>query len=178
MKQLLVMTALLIMLPAIVAAESVGFLHDAVTPDRLPYPGQPLKLEFELLNTKETGGTLRIHAVVDGRLVDALATNQLMNEQDRPTYSIDLHSPVSSLSYQAFLLAANDQVIASPVYSVQRSCNPLKRSVEESIPVESASPMEKLQQLEFEARRLEREIESYNRAFALLEELQTQLKNK
>lgn len=163
--------------PTTTLADPVQFLHDAPQLSSLPYPGQGLRLEFQLLNTREVVHDVRVHAVIDGRLVDTLAKPGFLNEADRPTYSVEFHSPIDSLSYQAFLIGERGVILTSPNYSVRRTCNPLEKSVEESTP-SGNGVAERLQAMEFAARRLEREIETYNRAFALLEDLQAHMKSK
>lgn len=152
----------------------VKFRHLPVNGDELPFPGQPYKLRVELEGTKNFARPLRAVASIDGRLLDLRAEPGVMNEYDRVTYVVPVHSPLVELSYQFFLSDEDGRVISSEQYRSHRSCVPETTPVKLGIPPEVSS-RDKLELLSHQAKRLERESSTYSRILKLLEELKPNL---
>jgi hypothetical protein len=141
----------------------------------LPFPGKLMSLEAKLLNTKQTNRKLRVLIVRDGRLLDLSTDGALLNERDIPTYKFTIYSPLAEISYQFILYNPDGTVTTSRRYSVRRDCLP---NVELTgvKPDSELSADEKIAALAHQSRGLDRDLEAYERALGLLEELRTIIK--
>jgi len=153
----------------------IQILHKAPRGRDLPDPGQPFKLFVRLKNTRSTQLVLRVLMVQDDRFRDMAFDKSYLDEYDRPTFEIDLNSPLAELQYQFLLLKPDDSILSSPPYQVSRECLPnidvASIQMDPSVQVRERIPL-----LVERAAKLEKELSSYDTAIRLAQELRQLIK--
>lgn len=148
----------------------IGFLHEPPKEDALPYPGQSMTISAGLSNTRETRHPLKAVISRDGRFMEVPAKEAYLDKFDRPIYEISFPAPVAEVSYQLFVVAGEEDVLASPRYIVRRSCIPQVSLATGEVP-SSVQGTERLQKLIEESRALENDLKGYEESLELIEEL-------
>ncbi len=152
------------------AQSRIGFLHTPPKPESLPYPGQPMTISAGLTHTRETKFPMRIVLSRDGRFMELPSKEAYLDKYDRPIYEVSLPAPIAEVTYQMFVVAGEDQVMASPRYTVRRNCIPQIALATGEVPAQ-VQGTERLQKLIQESRALENDLKGYEFSLELLEEL-------
>jgi hypothetical protein len=156
--------------PLTLSERKIGFLHEPPKEEALPYPGQTMKISAGLSNTRETRHPLKAFISRDGRFMEVPAKEAYLDKFDRPIYEISFPAPVAEVSYQLFVVAGEEDVLASPRYIVRRSCIPQVALATGEVP-SSVQGTERLQKLIEESRALENDLKGYEESLELIEEL-------
>jgi|GEM_PF-1837454 len=159
-------------------AETLQLSHKAITPEKLPFPGQKLSLTLTVAGTRDHNRRVRMIGAIDGHFTEQPATRSSPNENDQPVYEFDTVAPIAEIAYQ-FVVYAIDGSIASisPRYYARRNCLPrLELAPIES--VKNAQPKERLINLVSQVNSLGDELASYDAALAGIEALRTRLGSK
>ena len=160
------------------APESLELMHKAVTPEKLPFPGQKLSLVLTVNGTRDTKRRVRMIGAIDGHFMELPATRSSPNERDQPVFEFDTVAPIAEIAYQ-FVVYASDGSIASisPRYFARRNCLP-RLELDPIEPVVSGQPKERLINLVAQVNSLGDELASYDAALASIEALRTKLGSK
>lgn len=150
-------------------------VHSAPKVEELPLPGRPLTLNVRLSGTKNTDLKLRTLVVRDGRTIDTFAPSAELNERDEPVYRISTYSPLAELSYQFVLYRENGSIEASPRYRIRRPCLP-NVELTSTEKVGEGSGEARVVALVEQAKGLDRDLEAYERALLILDEIKTLVK--
>ena len=156
-------------------AVPVEIFPEQVGLDTLPMPGTPFIIKAVLSNTKDTERRMRAFIVRDGRVSDVAPLKAYLDENDQPTYEIQMHAPLAELSYQLVLYNPDGSFSVSRRISVRRPCVPYIDL--SKIKLEPKSQGEaRLETLIKLSRGLEREVSNYDVALKILEDLNERLK--
>ncbi|MCO6429893.1 MAG: hypothetical protein J5J00_03455 [Deltaproteobacteria bacterium] len=171
--------AISIMVAGVSAAQNrdISLSHEPPVESELPSPGSPLELAVTLLNSKNSQLHLRGFVVRDGRLMDIHFRDLTSDLYDRVVYLADIAAPLAELSYQFFLVDNQEVVATSQLYTVRRSC------IDNVLPVDTSHSLssdgkKKLEQLRDRASRLQVEVQNFESALKLIEELQALTEKK
>jgi hypothetical protein len=137
--------------------KKIGVKHITPRAQDLPPPGAPMKLSFQLTNTREITQVATALITLDGRLMNVLAAEGYMNEYDLPTFEVATIAPLSDLAYQLVVRGQDGSIATSPRYAVQRSCLPRIDLTSVAIP-ESIQGRERLGEVIEKTKGLERDL--------------------
>lgn len=153
-----------------VVDSQIKISHTPLTPDTLPFPGQPIDINVLLSGTGDFRSRLRGFAVIDGRILEVSPTRAFLNDYDQPTYEFSLISPLAEISYHFVLELGDGQFVASPRYTVRRSCIP-KIEPADLVDANSLQPRDQVGALLEQSTLLNFDLQSYEQAIKLSEEL-------
>lgn len=156
-------------------AASVSIVHIPPKAESLPLPAKMLTLEVKLSGTNRTNRKLRALVVRDGRLIDVALGNAQRNERDEPIYKLAIYSPLAELSYQFILYNPDGSVTGSERYVLRRTCLPNIELTDTTVPTD-AKNRDLIETLVRQSKGLDRDLESYEKVYALLEELKGLIK--
>lgn len=148
----------------------INISHKAFTPTDLPFPGTPLKISAILENTKNSQLAVRGFFVRDGKIIEQNLTDFSTNESDQLVYSTTVNAPLAELNYQFVVLDGQTPVTLSKRYSIRRSCIPKIESIP-STTIDNPIMKEKIAALQEQATSIQNEVQNYETAIKLLEEL-------
>jgi hypothetical protein len=134
-----------------------SFKHIPPRVQDLPAPGSPMKLSFQLINTREITQLVTALVTVDGRLMNVLGSDGYLNEYDNPTFEIATNSPVSDIAYQFVVRGQDGSIATSQRYAVRRSCLPTIDLTSVAIP-ETVQGRERLSAIIDKTKGLERDL--------------------
>ena len=155
----------------------ISIYVEPIEPSDLPLPGQPLTLSAQLINSKDVTLPMRALVSIDGKLMDIPVTDAELNKFDYPEYLLKVHSPRSEITYQFILSEDEESVLFSDRYSVRRECVIEEVTVDPEVATD-LKRQERLDTLVQVAKGLKREINAYNEAKRLLDELQKHVMEK
>ncbi|MBN8548591.1 MAG: hypothetical protein J0M12_04670 [Deltaproteobacteria bacterium] len=141
----------------------------------IPMPGTPFVIKARLSNTKDTERRMRAFVVRDGRVSDVAPLKAYLDENDQPTYEIQMHSPLAELSYQLILYNPDGSFSSSPRVSLRRPCVPYIDLSKVKLEPKSQGEA-RLETLIKLSRGLEREVAGYDASLKILEDLSERLK--
>lgn len=156
----------LIPMPALAQDPGVSIIHSPPRANELPDPAVPVKLVFNLGNTKKFDYRAQILMVRDGEFMEQWIPKGTLDIRERPLYEVMINAPLRSLKYELVLYDDNQIIATSSPFEMRRSCKPLI-STEELGPVKN----DDIVSLAKASRVLEREIALYEQSLTLLEEL-------
>ena len=142
--------------------------HKPFKAKMLPAPGNTVEINARLSGTKSTSMDLRAFMVLDGKFMDIPASKAFLNEYDTPVYQFKVHSPLAEVTYQFILTTKDSSRIVSKRYTLRRQCIPNINLPDIN---EEMSVDEHAQALVTKAEVYERQIQAYNTALDLLEEI-------
>jgi len=145
-------------------------VHRQLTAAELPAPLQPFSLEVTLRGIRDIGLDIRAYVVRDGRVMDLFPVNSYLSDYGDAVYSFDMSAPLAETSYQFFLSRGDGTFDISKRYSIRRDCLPdVKLTVIDS--EHSPIGQERLVALLQQTKGLERDIEQYERASQILQDI-------
>lgn len=139
------------------------------SPSDLPEPGMPVRFAIQIKGTRQTNDKLKLIAIIDGKRIDVEAPEGTLNENDVPTYEINLPAPKEELRFSWRRESGDGKIERTESRSLERQCRP------EVAPAPALSAKlqgkEGLKVLSSQVRRLDNDLMRYNEALRLLEEL-------
>jgi hypothetical protein len=123
----------------------------------IPAPGAPLKLGFQLTNTREITQLVTALVTVDGQLMSVLGSEGYLNEYDNPAFEITTIAPLAEITYQLVVRGQDGSIVTSKRYAVRRSCLPSIELTSIAIP-ETVQGREKLSAIIERTKGLERDL--------------------
>jgi hypothetical protein len=81
-----------------------------------------MRIEFTLTNTIDIESKVRLVGSKDGRFIDIAFPRGALNAADRPTFSVEIPSPLAVMTYQFVLHQKDGTLTATPRYAVKRAC--------------------------------------------------------
>lgn len=158
------------------AAPSIGIFHvSEYSGQEMPSPGAPLTLRAQLFNTNDVSIQLRTFANIDGSLIELTPSKVYLNRDDYPEYIIETHAPRVTLSYFFVAYGPNGNVVTSEEYTLQRPCVPTIEPVSVEIEADSNNGQERLLEYVHKNWTIEKELEAYDHAKALIDAIQKEL---
>jgi len=145
-------------------------LHQQLTAAELPAPLQPFSLEVTLRGIRDIGLDIRAYVVRDGRVMDLFPVESSLSDYGDAVYRFDMSAPIAETSYQFILSRGDGTFEISQRYSIRRNCIPdLNLTVLDS--ENSTTGQERLIALLQQTKGLERDIEQYERASQILQDI-------
>lgn len=120
-------TALILLLsidrPLAEPSDNVRILHRPTRSESIPAIGNPMNITVELLNTTDIDANLRLIGSKDGRFIDITFPRGALNDLDRPTFELEMPSPVAAMSYQFVVKPEGSKSFTtSDRYILKRDC--------------------------------------------------------
>jgi hypothetical protein len=143
--------------------KGVGVKHIPPRAQDLPAPGAPLKLSFQLTNTREITQLVTALVTVDGELMNVLGSEGYLNEYDNPAFEIATIAPLGELAYQLVVRGQDGSIVTSKRYAVRRNCLPSVDLTDVAIP-EKTQGREKLELIIQKTKGLERDLGTLEQA--------------
>jgi hypothetical protein len=153
----------------------VQIVHKAIHPLDYPYPGTPFQLSMRMVGGDMTEKRVRLFAVLDGKLVDLPVLTTELDDHDNIIYLTTLHAPLTDLAYQFVAYSLDGTAVMSPRYEVKRDCLPRMSFTNLHVNPDLSVP-EKLGVLVDQLAGMDNDIQTYEQAAKLLEELQAFVK--
>lgn len=148
----------------------VAVLHKSPDPKSLPLTSNWMPIAIELTNTKATDLKVRMVGARDGRFVDIVFPQGILNEEDRPLYQIEVPAPAATMSYQFIVHQPDGELTTSNRFVVQRSCVQ-NFKVEVAGDSSDAEFRRQVGELVSKAKVLERDRANFDAAAKILDEL-------
>ncbi len=153
------------------ASNSIAIAHRADTLQTLPHPGKSVPLQVHLRGTRNAKFLLKTEIIRDGRRFQIDLPHGSINAFDQPEYNIEIIAPVLDVSYRFTLIDSSGKIVTrSPWHYLRRNCMPRLALANVEIE-EQAPPSKKAASLREYASQLEEDIESYDNALLLLQEI-------
>lgn len=152
------------------ASPPVILQHKPIETHQLPQAGTLIPISVSLANSSDVDFKIRLVGSRDGRFMDIAFPMGVLNESDRPTYTINLPAPVAAMTYQFVIHQKSGDLTLTEKYIIKRNCvQNFKVEVPETIP--SAEYRKEVATLVAKARSLERDTRNLETAIKLLENL-------
>jgi hypothetical protein len=137
---------------------------------QLPQAGTLMPVSVSIANSSDVDVKIRLVGSRDGRFMDIAFPMGVLNETDRPTYTINVPAPVAAISYQFVIHQKSGDLTLTDKYIIKRNCvQNFKVEVPETIP--SAEYRKEVATLVAKARSLERDTRNLDTAIKLLDTL-------
>jgi hypothetical protein len=152
------------------ASPSVILQHKPTETHQLPQAGTLMPLSVSIMNSSDVDVKIRLVGSRDGRFMDIAFPMGVLNETDRPTYTINIPAPVAAMTYQFVVHQKSGDLTLTDKYLIKRNCvQNFKVEVPETIP--SAEYRKEIATLVAKARSLERDTRNLDTAIKLLDAL-------
>ena len=153
------------------ASNTIAIAHSTKMLQTLPHPGKSVPLNVQLQGTRNAKFLLKTEIVRDGRRFQIDLPHAVINAYDQPEYKVEIIAPVLDVSYRFTLIDPSGKVVTrSSWHYLRRNCVPRLALANMEIE-EQAPPSQKASTLREYASQLEEDIESYDNALLLLQEL-------
>jgi hypothetical protein len=157
-------------------SEQIRVLHRPLDSKSLPPMGTPMRLEVELVNTFDITSTVRLIGAKDGRFIDIAFPRGALNAVDRPTFQIEIPSPIAAMTYQFVVHQRNGALSSSEKFIIKRDCiQNFKVAIPEEAP--NADFRREVSSLVSQAKTLERDTASLEASLKLVEDIKASLSN-
>ncbi len=158
------------------SGEPIKILHHPLDSKSLPPMGNPMRLEVELVNTFDITSMLRLIGAKDGRFIDIAFPRGALNPADRPTFQIEIPSPIAAMTYQFVVHQRDGSLSSSEKFTIKRDCiQNFKVAVPEDAP--NADFRREVSSLVSQAKTLERDTTSLEASLKLVEDIKASLSN-
>ncbi|MFO0417754.1 MAG: hypothetical protein ACK5Y6_10725 [Pseudomonadota bacterium] len=152
----------------------IKVLHTPASGREIPALGSMMRITLELTNTYDIETKVRLVGSKDGRFIDIAFPQGALNNADRPTFNIDIPSPIAAMSYQFIVHQKDGTLTSTPKYLIKRDClQTFAVDVPESD--QSAAYKREVGLLVAKAKSLERDTASLEASLKLLEDMKTSL---
>jgi hypothetical protein len=154
----------------------IRILHRQLDSKSIPQIGNPMRLEVELLNTFDITSSVRLVGAKDGRFIDIAFPRGALNAADRPTFQIEIPSPIAAMTYQFVVHQRNGSLSSSEKFTIKRDCiQNFKVVVPEDVP--NTEFRREISTLVSQAKILERDTASLEASLKLVEDIKASLAN-
>jgi hypothetical protein len=137
---------------------------------QIPHAGTLIPISASLTNSSDVDIKIRLVGSRDGRFMDIAFPMGVLNETDRPTYTIHLPAPVAAMTYQFVIHQMSGDLSITDKYIIKRNCiQNFAVEVPDTIP--SAEYRREIATLVANARTLERDTRNLETAIKLLDTL-------
>ncbi len=154
----------------------IRIIHRPFDPASIPAIGNPMRIEIELVNTFDITSTVRLIGAKDGRFVDIAFPRGELNSVDRPTFHVELPSPIAAMTYQFVVHQGDGSLTSSEKFTIKRDCiQNFKVAVPEDAP--NADFRREVSTLVSQAKVLERDTASLEASLKLIEEIKASISN-
>ncbi len=162
--------------PTEAQGNSVQVLHRPIDSKTIPPIGSPMRLEIELLNTYDIASAIRLIGAKDGRFIDIAFPRGALNAADRPTFQLEIPSPVAAMTYQFVIHQRDGSLSSSEKFTIKRDCI---QNFKVAVPEDAANAefRREVSTLVSQAKILERDTASLESSLKLLEDIKSSLSN-
>jgi hypothetical protein len=165
---------------ALLSSNALSFAEDGAAPvilqhkpmetHQLPQAGTLMPISVSLVNSNDVDIKIRLVGSRDGRFMDIAFPMGVLNNTDKPTYTITIPAPVAAMTYQFIIHQRSGDLTLTEKYVVKRNCvQNFKVEVPEDLP--SAEFRKEAATLVAKARSLERDTRNLETAIKLLDAL-------
>lgn len=154
----------------------ISVIHRPIASHAIPQIGTPMDIQVELVNTFDIDSKIRLVGAKDGRFIDIAFPRGALNAVDRPTFHIEIPSPVAAMTYQFIVHQRDGSLSSSERFSIKRECiQNFKVSVPEDAP--NSDFKREVSSLVAQSKILERDTMSLEASLKLLEDIKSSLTN-
>lgn len=153
---------------------TLSIVHNVPNEASIPPPGTKLRVTAFLSGANQFERPMRLLANRDEKLLDIWLPSGRLDSDERPIYEFDLHAPEQRLKYRFVWYSADGKPVASPEFSLERSCKFPSQQVspdEAIFKTDAISEGVETERLFHVSEGLNREIIAYQEATKLLGEL-------
>jgi len=144
--------------------------HQPTETHKLPPAGTLMPVAVQLENSSDVDIKIRLVGSRDGRFMDIAFPMGVLNESDKPTYTIQVPAPVKAMTYQFIIHQKGGDLTLSDKFVTKRNCvQTYKVEVAENLP--SAEYRKQMATLVAKARSLERDTQNLETAIKLIDGL-------
>lgn len=166
----LALTSTIALVSADDTTTAVILQHKPTETHQLPPAGTLMPLVVSITNSSDVDVKIRLVGSRDGRFMDIAFPMGMLNETDRPTYTINIPAPVAAMTYQFVVHQKSGDLTLTDKYLIKRNCvQNFKVEVPDTIP--SAEYRKEAATLVAKARTLERDTRNLETAIKLLDAL-------
>ncbi len=155
-------------------AQSIEVLHTPVGTAEIPPVGSLMKVNVSLANTVDIETKIRVVGTKDGRFFDIAFPRGALNNSDKPSFSIELPSPVAMMSYQFVVHQRDGSLTSSRKFIIKRRC---LQTFGVNVPDDKRTTAfrREVASLVAQAHMLERDNKSLETSLKLLEDIKSSL---
>jgi hypothetical protein len=154
----------------------IRVIHRPLASGAIPQIGSPMDIQVELVNTFDIDSKIRLVGAKDGRFIDIAFPRGALNAMDRPTFHIEIPSPVAAMTYQFIVHQRDGSLSSSERFSVKRECiQNFKIAIPENAP--NSDFKREVSSLIAQAKILERDTTSLEASLKLIEDIKASLTN-
>lgn len=153
-------------------AQQIDIAHVPAKADDLPFPGTPMELAATVVNTKDSQLKMSAFVIRDGKIMDLNVNTLSTNNNEQIVYSTTINAPLAELNYQFILSDDKGIITSSRRFTIRRSCIPNITDLD----TDAEAPTDTKERLKFlkkQAGNLQNEVQNYETALALLDELRS-----
>lgn len=158
--------------PAVKAPIEV--MHTPPADSSIPPLGSLVRITIALSNTLDIETKVRLVGSKDGRFIDIAFPRGALDTTDKPSFSIDVPSPVAMMTYQFIVHQKDGSLTASRKFLLKRDCIQ-NFSVHVSDDKRTTAFRREVASLITQAHMLERDNKSLETSLKLLEDIKTSL---
>jgi len=148
----------------------VRIRHAPTETHKLPPAGALMPIAVQLENSSEVDIKIRLVGSRDGRFMDIAFPMGVLNESDKPTFTIQVPAPNKAMTYQFIIHQKGGDLTLTEKFTIKRNCvQTYKVDVPENIP--SAEYRKEIATLVAQARSLERDTQNLDTAIKLIDGL-------
>lgn len=148
----------------------IELLHTPPVSSELPPVGSLMRLQVALINTTDIETRIRLIGSKDGRFIDIAFPTGALNNSDKPTFTVDIPSPIAVMSYQFIIHQRDGSLTSSRKFIVKRDCI---QNFAVEVPEDTSTTQfrREVASLITQAKIIERDNKSLDASLRLLEEM-------
>jgi hypothetical protein len=104
------------------AVRPIEVIHTAFASAEIPPVGSLMKVALSLSNTVDIETKVRLIGTKDGRFIDIAFPRGALDSSDRPTFSIEIPSPMAMMTYQFVVHQKDGSLSSSRKFTIKRRC--------------------------------------------------------
>jgi hypothetical protein len=152
------------------APQTIRLRHEPPQTKQLPPAGTLVPISVQLENSSDVDIKIRLVGSRDGRFMDIAFSFGVLNASDRPTYTIQIPSPTSAMTYQFIAHQPGGELTLTDKFVVKRNCVPGLPTTADHEP-NSTEYKQEVATLVAQARALEGDNRNLETALKLIEDL-------
>jgi hypothetical protein len=103
-------------------ARAIEVIHTPAGSPDIPPVGSLMKINLSLTNTIDIETKIRLVGTKDGRFIDIAFPRGALDRSDRPSFSVEIPSPVAMMSYQFVVHQKDGSLTSSRKFTIRRRC--------------------------------------------------------
>ena len=102
---------------------NIEIIHRPFESSAIPAVGTLMRLSVELANTYDIETKVRLVGSKDNRFIDIAFPRGALNNLDRPTFSVEIPSPIAAMTYQFIVHQRDGSLTSSRKFLLKRTKN-------------------------------------------------------